>query len=134
MLNRYNRMIQKHSRTTEAHDLSYLFSLFWFITMDAAVRTERFVHSLRTPVNTFVSIVQQVTARSTELPALMLLPAVQGDHGLNYPLFPDKTIRAHQARRTRLNDITTMPAMTPPMATWCSPYFSAVGNSSSREM
>ncbi len=134
MLNRYDRMIQKHSRTTEAHDFSYLLSPFWFITMDAAVRTERFMRSLRTPVNTLVSIVKQVIARSTELSALMLLPAIQGDHGLNYPLFPCKTIRAHQARRTRLNDITTMPAMTPPMATWCSPYFSAVGNNSSRDM
>ena len=34
----------------------------------------------------------------------------------------------------RLTAITAMPPTTPAMATWCFPYFSAVGRSSSRKM
>ncbi len=40
----------------------------------------------------------------------------------------------YQAKSRRLKAITIIPAMRPPMAIWCSPYASAVGNNSSRDM
>lgn len=129
-------MVQEHPWPTETHDLPDRLAPLGFIAMDRARRTEWFKRSLGAVLDSIMSIGEEVCAFATEFVGFyMTLPTVQADHGLNNLFLHCLPSGDHdQANRSRLSAMSIIPPITPPIAIWCSPYSSAVGNNSSSDM